>query len=138
MRTVFLCSDELQLYAVADGNGRTPWGERASHMAVEILEREMSARLANGSRAEMESDAMAQALREATAVASKAIFESAQAEPSYAGMGTTLTGLCFHGGSVTCVMWGTRARISSATGGRASSRGSLVGSGTGARGPGLC
>jgi len=36
----------------------------------------------------MESDAMAQALREATAVASKAIFESAQAEPSYAGMGT--------------------------------------------------
>jgi len=108
----FLCSDELQLYAVADGMGGHLGGERASHMAVEILEREMTARLANGSRAEMESDAMAQALREATAVASKAIFESAQAEPNYAGMGTTLTGLCFHGGSVTvCHVGDSRAYL---------------------------
>jgi len=29
----FLCSDELQLYAVADGMGGHLGGERASHMA---------------------------------------------------------------------------------------------------------
>jgi protein phosphatase len=108
----FLCSDDLQLYAVADGMGGHLGGERASHMAVEILEREMSARLANGPRAEMTADAMAQALRESTAAASKAIFDRAQAEPNYAGMGTTLTGLCFHGGSVTlCHVGDSRAYL---------------------------
>jgi protein phosphatase len=108
----FLCSDELQLYAVADGMGGHLGGERASRMAAEILEREMAARLANGARTEMSSDAMAQALKESTVVASKAIFDSAQAEPNYAGMGTTLTGLCFHGSSVTvCHVGDSRAYL---------------------------
>jgi protein phosphatase len=108
----FLCSDELQLYAVADGMGGHLGGERASRMAAEILEREMDARLANGSRAEMSSDAMAQALKESTVIASRAIFDSAQAEPNYAGMGTTLTGLGFHGSSVTvCHVGDSRAYL---------------------------
>ena len=97
----FLCSDDLQLYAVADGMGGHLGGERASRMAAEILEREMTARLGDRPRAEMTGDAMAQALSESTGAASKAIFDSAQGEPNYAGMGTTLTGLCFHGASVT-------------------------------------
>ena len=108
----FLCSDDLQLYAVADGMGGHLGGERASHMAAEILEREMTVRLASRPRAEMTSDTMAQALRESTAAASRAIFESAQAEPNFAGMGTTLTGLCFHGGSVTlCHVGDSRAYL---------------------------
>lgn len=108
----FLCSDELQLYAVADGMGGHLGGERASRMAAEILEREMTVRLANGPRAEMTGDAMAQALSESTAAASKAIFESAQSEPNHTGMGTTLTGLCFHGGSVTlCHVGDSRAYL---------------------------
>ena len=108
----FLCSDELQLYAVADGMGGHLGGERASRMAAEILEREMAARLANVPRAEMSSDAMAQALKESTVIASRAIFDSAQAEPNYAGMGTTLTGLCFHGGSATvCHVGDSRAYL---------------------------
>ncbi|MGB8294882.1 MAG: PP2C family serine/threonine-protein phosphatase [Polyangia bacterium] len=108
----FLCSDDLQLYAVADGMGGHLGGERASHMAAEILEREMAAHLAKGPRAEMSSDAMAHALREATVMASKAIFDSAQAEPNYAGMGTTLTGLCFHGSSATvCHVGDSRAYL---------------------------
>ncbi|HJX52898.1 MAG TPA: PP2C family serine/threonine-protein phosphatase [Polyangia bacterium] len=108
----FLCSDSLQLYAVADGMGGHLGGERASHMAAEILEREMTVRLANGPRVEMTGDTMAQALRESTASASGAIFEFARSEPNYAGMGTTLTGLCFHGGSVTlCHVGDSRAYL---------------------------
>jgi protein phosphatase len=108
----FLCSDELQLYAVADGMGGHLGGERASHMAAEILEREMSARLAARPRATRTDDDIAQALRESTAAASKAIFESAQAEPNYTGMGTTLTGLCFHAESVTlCHVGDSRAYL---------------------------
>ena len=108
----FLCSDDLQLYAVADGMGGHLGGERASRMAAEILEREMSARLASGPTAATTGDAVAQALRESTLAASKAIFESAQAEPNYTGMGTTLTGLCFHAESVTvCHVGDSRAYL---------------------------
>ena len=108
----FACNDELQLYAVADGMGGHLGGERASRMAVEILEREMTARLASVSRAEISNEAMAQAIRESTVVASRAIYDSAQAEPNYAGMGTTLTGLCFHGSSLTlCHVGDSRAYL---------------------------
>ena len=37
----FLCNNDVGLYAVADGMGGHLGGERASHMAVEILEREI-------------------------------------------------------------------------------------------------
>jgi hypothetical protein len=45
-------------------------------------------------------------------LASQAIFDSAQATPDLAGMGTTLTGLCFHGQSLTlCHVGDSRAYL---------------------------
>ncbi len=107
----YLCSDELGLYAVADGMGGHLGGDEASRMAVEVLEREMRARLvpaANGPR----SASVAEAMHEATVLASRAIYDSAQAIPERAGMGTTLTGLCFHGGSLSlCHVGDSRAYL---------------------------
>jgi len=100
-----LCNDALGLYAVADGMGGHQGGEQASRMAVEVLEREMTARLATPAP-------VAEAMREATILASQAIYESAQASPERAGMGTTLTGLCFHDGTLTlCHVGDSRAYL---------------------------
>jgi serine/threonine protein phosphatase PrpC len=108
----YLCSDELQLYAVADGMGGHLGGERASRMAAEILEKEMSTRLAQGARDILSDEAMGQALRESVAIASRSIYDSARAEPEFAGMGTTLTGVCLHGGRLTvCHVGDSRAYL---------------------------
>jgi protein phosphatase len=107
----FLCNDRLGLYAVADGMGGHLGGERASRMAVDVLEKEMAARLvpaAGGANL----GSIVQALGEATSLASQAIFESALTSPDHAGMGTTLTGLCFHGQSLTvCHVGDSRAYL---------------------------
>jgi serine/threonine protein phosphatase PrpC len=106
-----LCNDALGLYAVADGMGGHQGGEQASRMAVEVLEQEMAKRLAhNGNGAG--SAGVAEAMRDATILASQAIYDSAQENPERAGMGTTLTGLCFHGGSLTlCHVGDSRAYL---------------------------
>jgi serine/threonine protein phosphatase PrpC len=106
-----LCNDALGLYAVADGMGGHLGGEKASRMAVEVLEKEMASRLrptADGPK----SPSVAEAMREATTLASRAIYDTAQESPDHAGMGTTLTGLCFHGGSLSlCHVGDSRAYL---------------------------
>jgi serine/threonine protein phosphatase PrpC len=105
----FLCCDDLGLYAVADGMGGHLGGERASRMAVEVLEREMRVRLPSAVDA---NGGVVHALGEATRLASQAIYETAQGSPDHAGMGTTLTGLCFHGQSLTlCHVGDSRAYL---------------------------
>lgn len=105
----FLCNDQLRLYAVADGMGGHQGGERASRIAVEVMEREMAMH-ANRLGTKQTEDTPSRALRESAQLASRTIFEMAQANPHFAGMGTTLTGIWFHDRDLTlCHVGDSRA-----------------------------
>jgi serine/threonine protein phosphatase PrpC len=107
----YLCNDALRLYAVADGMGGHLGGELASRMAVDVLEKEMALRL-HPATDDANPGAVSMAMMEATALASKTIYESAQESPDHMGMGTTLTSLCFHGQSLTlCHVGDSRAYL---------------------------
>lgn len=107
----FLCSDEIGVYAVADGMGGHLGGERASRMAVEIFEREMRERLRDAAPVDL-AVIVPKSMSDAARLASQAIYETALASPEHAGMGTTLTSLCFHGQSLTlCHVGDSRAYL---------------------------
>ena len=83
-------------------------GERASRMAVEILEREIADVRKAGqfdvaarrTRAPGAPHPVAALLRKAVVEADRHIYEAALSNPELAGMGTTLTTLLFYGGYV--------------------------------------
>src|SRR5438105_6918693 len=93
----FLCNDRLGLYAVADGMGGHLGGERASRMAVEILEAQLARSFEAATSGEPAHVPVSpeQALRAAIGQADRSIYEDAAADPEVAGMGTTLTALYF-------------------------------------------
>lgn len=96
----FLMSAELGLYAVADGMGGHQGGERASRLALDVLEAEIAvARKEGGPIDESATNGSpARALERATQRAGEQIFLTAQSDPDVAGMGTTLTSLLVHRG----------------------------------------
>jgi PPM family protein phosphatase len=102
-----LCNNDLHLYAVADGMGGHLGGERASSMAVEILEREIEEvrragllSLAPETVTTGASHPVNALLRRAVVEADRHIYEAAMANPELTGMGTTLTALLFSDGYV--------------------------------------
>lgn len=97
----FLINRELSLFAVADGMGGHAGGDRASHLAVEILEREVGGADLGGGTVPLGGNAdvpPARELRAAARVAGRTIFDLAEGNPQLAGMGTTLTAMLFSGG----------------------------------------
>jgi serine/threonine protein phosphatase PrpC len=109
----FLCNDKLRLYAVADGMGGHLGGERASRMAVEIVEREMVRASERGlDPVEGAAHPLVGILKDITVVAARAIYEAAHADAQHAGMGTTLTAAAFHNQHVTiCHVGDSRAYV---------------------------
>jgi PPM family protein phosphatase len=97
----FLSNDALSLYAVADGMGGHLGGERASRMAVDLVEATMATALSRRAAADaatLASGGMAHLgtlLKEAVVSADRTIYDNASADPAVTGMGTTLTTLLF-------------------------------------------
>lgn len=89
----YLINDELNLFVVCDGMGGHAGGEFASAIAVNTVEEvlsdlETSPEL-EAAREEGAVEVMRERLRYAIRLAGKRIFEKANAEPEYRGMGTT-------------------------------------------------
>src|SRR3954470_3837295 len=87
----YLVNPAIGLYAVADGMGGHQGGERASRMALDVLEAEIATARRSVLTPKAESGTPARTLEKAAQRAGESIFQAAQEDPEYAGMGTTLT-----------------------------------------------
>jgi protein phosphatase len=76
------------LLAVADGMGGEPAGDVASQIATKALREALP---------ELPSGDLGLALKQAYRKANDAVFQAGEEEPTYAGMGTTLTAALLHG-----------------------------------------
>ncbi|MDP2315927.1 MAG: Stp1/IreP family PP2C-type Ser/Thr phosphatase [Pseudomonadota bacterium] len=89
----YLINDELNLFVVCDGMGGHAGGEFASAIAVNTVEEVLSdletSPEIEAAREEGAVEVMRERLRYAIRLAGKRIFEKANAEPEYRGMGTT-------------------------------------------------
>jgi PPM family protein phosphatase len=99
------CTPELGLAILADGMGGYNAGEVASGITVSLLNAELKQALARtefGERDPKTGAPGAEALlREHILRANTSVYQAAQSQPQYAGMGTTLVMALFHDNGVT-------------------------------------
>lgn len=87
---------EAGLVVVADGMGGHQAGEVASKLAVDVITRHIVGTLAVAARSKSEAFE-AKMVTDAIQLANRAIYELAQQQPDYAGMGSTVVVTVFHG-----------------------------------------
>jgi serine/threonine protein phosphatase PrpC len=95
---------DIGLAVLADGMGGYNAGEVASGIAVALIREEVRKALADSDPSRREASPVLRAqrvLREQCTRANAAIFQSAQNQPQYAGMGTTLVTALFADNQVT-------------------------------------
>ena len=100
----FLINDELQLFVCCDGMGGHAGGEFASAIAVNTVEEVLSSVELRPEDLGADPDdgpveLVREKLRYAVRLAGKRIYDKAQAEPEYKGMGTTALALLVEGGN---------------------------------------
>ncbi len=86
---------EAGLVVVADGMGGHLAGEVASKLAVDAISRHVVDTFAQEKRAGVKLET--KVLGEAIQQANRSIFETARAQPEYAGMGSTVVAVIFYG-----------------------------------------
>jgi len=93
----YLVNPPLGLYAVADGMGGHQGGERASRMALEVLQEEIDSAQQAGNLADKGNNGqVGRVIERAAQRAGELIFQAAQGSPELHGMGTTLTAMLVH------------------------------------------
>jgi protein phosphatase len=86
---------EAGLAVVADGMGGHKAGEVASKLAVDVITRHIIGAL-SGAGTNSDSQLESKAVSDAIQLANRSIFELAQQQPDYAGMGSTVVVAIFH------------------------------------------
>ena len=92
---------EAGLAVLADGMGGYNAGEVASGIAVEYIRTEMKKQLATHKPEEIDQQIAEKLIVDHATRANSAIFQSAQSQPQYSGMGTTLVVALWHDNQIS-------------------------------------
>jgi PPM family protein phosphatase len=87
---------DIGLAVLADGMGGYNAGEVASGIAVELIRTEVKNALAGGKGGELNGTGAETLIAEHAVRANAAIYQAAQSQPQYSGMGTTLVVALWH------------------------------------------